>query len=370
MRKFIFILSQSVFALALFLLASCTAAPIFSNPTAQPTALNLELEKGYHAEKVFQGLYQPTQMILAPDGALWIAQLNGDENAGKGQVVRVGLQDKTMRVLLENLDKPTGIAILNNALWIQQKRSLLRAALNEEGTVSTPEIILNDLPFNTRSEGTLTVSPRGTLIFETSGNRVGNDAEKDSAMLWELDPSDPKNPTPIATGLKNAYAHTFDEQGNLWATEIADDFVNGYAPPDELNWIVRNENYGWPRCFGYRLYATNYGGTEAECSNTFGAGLIFPPHSTPTSIVLSPFDRDKLLVALWGPTTPSVVRVPLNRNGNFASPITIAPLLTGLAHPQHLLVLADKSLLVSDFETGTLYRITQLYIFPTPYPIP
>lgn len=87
------------------------------------------------------------------------------------------------------------------------------------------------------------------------------------------------------------------------------------------------------------------------------------PRSTPTSVVPSPWEPDTLLVALWGSTQPgaaqpAVVRVPVTITGDKAIAGDVTPFLTGLARPQHLLVLDDHSLLVSDFETGVIYRIT------------
>jgi glucose/arabinose dehydrogenase len=137
---------------------------------------------------------------------------------------------------------------------------------------------------------------------------------------------------------------------------VADDPVDGGPPPDELNLIVPGGDYGWPACYGAQEPAGNYGGTEAGCGDTLPAVAVFPAHSTPTSVVASPWEEDVLLVALWGPTEPSVVRVQV---GGHEEGVTadVSTFLTGLAHPQSLLVLPDGSLLVSDFGNGNVYRI-------------
>jgi glucose/arabinose dehydrogenase len=344
----------------IFLLA-ILAVPLVGCATPQPemTAAPppLTLPTGYAAEILASDLRGPTQMIVGPEGALWVAQLNGDENAGAGQVIAISIQTGEKRVLLDGLLKPTGLAIADGALWIASGRDLLRAPISGAGVAEPPETLLNDLPFNGRSNGTLTVSPTGNIIFETSGNRIGNKAEAGSAQLWELDPQTPSQPRSLATGLKNAYGHVFDAASRLWATEVADDPVNGEEPPDELNLIVEGGNFGWPGCFGDRQAAINYGGTDSACQTTRPAVVAFPPQSTPTGVAVSPWEADTLLVALWGPTDPAVVRVQLELNGAEAAGI-VSPFITGLTHPQHLLVLADDSLLVSDHETGMIYRIT------------
>ena len=308
------------------------------------------------AETVVTGLQGPTQMILGPDGRLWTAQLAGGENAGTGQIVAVSLETGEREVLLENLFKPTGLAVLDSYLWIAAGNSLLRAPLQGE-EVGALETVLSNLPFNGRSNGTLTVTPDGKLLFETSGRRQGNGTFPGSATLWELSPDALTEPTPLATGFKGAYGHSYDAAGNLFSTDIGDDPVNGRPPPDELDLVVVGGDYGWPQCFGNREAALNYGGTPAKCAETRPPLTLFAPQSTPTSVVLSPFEENVLLVALWGPVNPRVVRVPYDPGTFQAGEVT--DFVGGLTLPQSLLVLPDGSLLVSDFASGTVYRVTR-----------
>ena len=312
----------------------------------------LSLPEGYSASVVAEGLTGPTQMIVGPDDRLWLAQLAGGENSGTGQVIALSLETGEREVLLDNLLKPTGIAVLDNDLWIAAGRNLLRAPLTEAG-VGEPETVLRDLPFNGRSNGTLTVTPENQLLYETSGRRMGNGAQEGSGTLWRLDPNDPTNPVPIATGLKGAYAHTF-EGDQLFSTEIGDDPVNGHAPPDELNLITQGGDYGWPQCFGDQQAAQNYGGTPEQCAQTQAPLALFARNSTPTSVVVSPFEDNVLLVALWGPADIGVKRVFYSgeREGE------VEPFITGVQIPQDLLVTGD-SLLISDFARGLIYRISQ-----------
>jgi len=339
--------------LAIVLAGCASPRPSDREPTG------LVLPPGYHAEVFAEGLDGPTQMIVGPDGEIWVAQLAGEENAGQGQVIAVRTDSNEKRVLLDELLKPTGIAVTGDAVWIAAGRDVLRARLNASGEAGEPEVVLADLPFNGRSNGTLTVTPDGHLVFETSGNRIGDSAEEGSATLWELDPADPSNPHVLATGLKNAYGHTVAASGRLWVTDVADDPVNGEPPPDELNLVVNGADFGWPRCFGERQPARNYNGTDSECANTRASVTTFAPRSTPTSVAVSPWEEDVLLVALWGPTEPSVVRVKIAAAGDNAIVQEVTPFITGLKHPQHLLVLDDGSLLASDFEDGIIYRVTR-----------
>ena len=320
----------------------------------------LELPAGFAAEVLVEGLVGSTQMAKGPRGRLWAAQMAGDENAGMGQVLVIDLERNERIVAVDGLLKPTGIALLGGYLWIAVKRDLLRVPLDEEGVPGPAETVLDSLPFDGRSSGTLTVSPQRKLIFETSGARFGGTPVQGSATLWQLDPAYPHEPEPLATGLRSAYGHTFDAAGRLWVTEIGRDLVNGAAPPDELNLIASGSDYGWPQCYGAQQPALNYGGAQVRCLATRSPTALFAPGAEPTSVAVSPWDDDALLVALRG--EGAVVRVRLHGQGD-AVVGEVEPFIKGLARPQHLLVWDEDSLLVSDAGTGRIYRI---YTEPVP----
>ncbi|MFO7632714.1 MAG: PQQ-dependent sugar dehydrogenase [Caldilinea sp.] len=344
--------------LVALLLAACTgAARPAPRPTA-PTALavDLILPSGFTAEVVVNSLNGPTQMIAGPDGRLWVAQLNGSENAGTGQVLSINLETGDRRVQLDDLYKPTGIAAHNARLWIASGRDLLAAPIGADASVGPPGPVLTDLPFNGRSNGTLTVTPHGEIVCETSGRRLGNEAVPGSASLWALTPQDPTNPRALATGLKGAYSHTVDAQGRIWTTEIGDDPIDEGFPPEELNLVVVGADFGWPQCAGDRQPVQRYGGTPERCAETRQPVALFPPGVTPTSVASAPWDEAILLVALWN--TGEIVQVKVSFEGDNAVG-ELSSFLTGLRNPQHLLAWRDGSLYVSDFATGSIYQITK-----------
>ncbi len=348
-------------AVFLFLAGCGGEAAATAVPTPQPNQTPLVLPEGFTAEVAATGLFRPTQMIWGPDGRLWVAQLYAGESDAAGQVVAVDLTTNAQEVLLEGLNKPTGLAILDNALWIATEDELLRMELDSDFRPQTPQVILTDMPNNGRSNGTLTVTPDGQLLYETSGRRSGNEASAGSGTLWQLDPAQPDNPTVLATGLKNAYAHVFDGNGRVWITEIGDGSVTGAdfdgQPPEELNLVVAGANYGWPQCFGTQEPALNRDGTPEICGQTEPPVTLFPPQTTPTSIVVAPWDDSVLLVALWVGGEVTAVQLEEGTDGRFTG--TNSTFLTGIATPQHLLPTPDGELLVSDHSSGTIYRITR-----------
>ena len=331
-----------------FFLLVLTALVTFSFSTAQTP----KLPDGYSAETLVTGLRSPTQMTFGPDGRLWVAQLAGGENAGTGQVVAVNLKTNQQEVLLRDLFKPTGLAVTQTDLWVMAGNRLLRAPLLNNGVedgVGEPEVVLQNLPNNGRSLGTLTLTPDGGLLFETSGALTANGLQKDSGILWRVNLENPKNPEPLATGFKGAYGHTFAPNGTLYTTEIGDDWMNGAPPPDELDVINSGADYGWPKCYGRQLPAKNTGGTADFCGTTQPPLALFAPGATPTSVAASPFAAGKLFASLW--TLSKVVQVDV-RTGE------VTPFMTNITLPQDLLSDGD-TLLVSSFANGTVYRVSK-----------
>lgn len=338
-------------ALVLGVVAAVLSAACVSG-AARDTAGSVETEapvavadERLAIQRVATGLDGPTQMIAGPDGRLWVAQLAGGENAGRGQVVAVDVASGAQDVLVDDLDKPTGLAWLDTSLWIATPTALLRADGQPPGR---PEPAVTGLPNNGRSNGTLTLTPGGALLYETSGRERDGAAVDGSGALWVLDPRRPDTRAQVASGLKNAYAHVYDDRGQLWATEVAEP-IGGVAAPDELNQIVLGGDYGWPACVGRQVPVEAFGGDDGRCARTRAPLLTFDEiGATPTSIVVSPFDDGHFVVALW-----NVGRVVTVATDGDAPP---EDLVTGLTRPQHLLVDGD-TLLVSDHERGSIWRV-------------
>lgn len=346
----------------------------------------------------------PTQMAMTPSGHVLVGELNGAENDGTGRIIQLapdsadpdtadpdsadpdsadsadpdsadpdsdrrGADDRV--VLQTGLDKPTGIAVIDDSLWIMERDQLSVTSL----TPGAPRtVVLSDLPNNGRSQGTLTVTPDGALLFATSGRRQGPDPVDGSGTIYRLeDPaaaaeaaraSSPTangvltEPTIVATGFKNAYAHVFDADERLWSVEMSDGTFDGDRAPDELLQVRQGDNAGWPQCIGDNTPVIEFDGTPEVCASAPRSHALFQPGATPTSVIVSPFDENELWLTLWIPG--HVVAVPLNAAPSPHEPETI---ITDIESPQHLLAFATAegapSVLLADHETGTIFRITK-----------
>ncbi|CAM4162281.1 PQQ-dependent sugar dehydrogenase [Psychrobacter arenosus] len=139
----------------------------------------------------------------------------------------------------------------------------------------------------------LLFSPDGRYLYISSGERQEKDPAQDMAMnlgkivRLNTDGSIPKdNPfaqsdsNPVtqqiwSLGHRNVLGMRFDDNGNLWAHEM------GPRGGDELNLIVKGQNYGWPEVSNGR----NYSGIPIPDHDT---GPEFAPPKISWSPVISP----------------------------------------------------------------------------------
>ena len=299
------------------------------------------------------GFDGPTQMTWTDDGDLVIAELNGAENDATGRVLLVDGDNRSERVVLQDgLNKPTGVAITGDRLWIMEQRRLSFTTLEPGAPM---EVVADELPFNGRSEGTLTALTDGTLLYNTSGSKRGAERTPGSGTLFAVADAatSTSDTTVVATGFKHAYAHLMDPEGQLWTVEMTDGTFDDERASDELVAIAPGDDAGWPFCVDNNRPVDEFGGTDDLCSQSPASHALFGPGATPTSLVIAPWDDSLFVVALWLPG--EVVTVPRARSGEPHQPIV---LLDGIESPQHLL--ADgETLLISDHETGQILVVSE-----------
>ena len=304
-----------------------------------------------HLTELAVGFDGPTQIAVAPDRWLLVAELNGGEGEGSGRIMAVSLDEPSERtVLIDDLLTPTGVAVDGDRLWVMEQRRLTVGPLDDP---SDRSVVLDDLPFNGRSQGTLTALPGGGIVYDTSGSRDASRPEElkpGSGTLWSLTSPD-SQPRVYATGFKHAYGHVVDADGELWSTEMSDGRLDGAVPPDELVRVHPGDDFGYPRCVGDRVPVAELGADDDTCVGTPPSHALFEPGATPTSVAIAPWDPDVLIVALWN--RGEVVSVPSTETGR---PHRGEVLLTDVGSPQHLVADGDR-LLLSDFSGGRVLAI-------------
>lgn len=302
------------------------------------------------AQAVATGFEFPTQLFVGDD-QWFLAQLSGAENDATGSILRIDPDDLDAQplVLLEDLDKPTGVAVFAGELWVMERQRLSRGPL--DGT--NREVVVDDMAFNSRSQGTLTVDG-DRLLFNTSGSLrrldpANTNPQDSSGVLWSIDSEG--EVSAIASGFKHAYAQTRSADGTLWATEMTDGQFDGRPAEDEIVAIEEGADHGWPSCVGNNRPVTERDGTEDSCASVPNSHALFDVSATPTSIVVAPWDDALLVVTLWNEGT--VVTIPVAPG---AVPHSGTVVYQGVDRPQHLAIDGDRLLLV-DFNGGQILEL-------------
>lgn len=320
----------------IMLLAGCTTA-----------VQDVEVPDGFSVGLVAGGFDGPTQIALAPNDRLLVAQLAGGENDRAGQIVSVSMADPSDRtVLFDGLDKPTGVAVLEDDVWVMQRRSLWRGPLGG----GSLEPVLENLPFNGRSQGTLTATADGRVLFDTSGALSDGMVVEGSGTLWSIGTDG--TPQEVATGFKHAYAHVVGPDGVLWTTEVSDGTFDGEPAADEVLEVRPGVDHGWPKCVGDNRPVAEFGATGSACTGVPSSLAVFDPGATPTSVAIAPWDPDTLLVALWNRD------VVVSIDTTVLAPVEPQVFATGIDRPQHLLVHGDR-LLVVEHAKGRILSVAR-----------
>jgi len=312
--------------------------------TASSSTTTDKAPVGNESTVIVDDLSGPTQFTDGPGRWLLIAQLAGDEDANTGQVLAVDTATGERIVLYENLEKPTGVAWLDGFVWIMEKRRLVRGEWLGTGTTPGPlTVMVDELPFNGRSEGTLTVTPDNLILYETSGSISNGVVDDGSGTLWVFDPESLTS-SKVATGLKNAYAHTFLEDGRVLTTEIGDNIAD--APVEEVNILPYSGpsgppvDAGWPSCAG-----------DSDCDGVVSPIAIFDRNTTPTGITA---DGAFVYVALL--VTGEIHRFEVTSDGIERAPTTV--IASGFQGPHTILLRPDGTLWISEHFAGRIVAIT------------
>jgi hypothetical protein len=276
-----------------------------------------------------------------------VAELNGTEGGATGRVLHYASFDADPVVLIDGLLTPTGVAVDGDRLWVMEQRTLTVGPLADPADRS---VVLDELPFNGRSEGTISAVPGGGILFDTSGRRERDRLATGSGSLFYLSGPD-ADPIEFATGFKHAYAQTPLGDGRWFVTEISDGQLNGGVPPDELLIVAEGDDFGYPRCIGDGEPVLAFEVPAAECAALPGSHALLPKGSTPTGVAIAPWDPDLVLVALWN--AGRIVVVPVAAADQPHEPEVVVDAIT---HPQHLLADGDR-VLVTDHTGGRILAI-------------
>ena len=252
--------------------------------TAKTLAFTILPETGgeFSLQEVASGLSVPVQMATAPDGRIFVNELN----TGNIRVVTptailpwqlqaapfatlpvvTGVEKGLLGIAVDpNFSANGFIYVFYTASGPVNRVVRFTATTSNGDTVATPglpTVIVDNLPAaDAHNGGIIQFGPDGMLYIFVGENEVAADAQSLSSLRGKIlrFKSDgtipPNNPffntlqAPFSAiysyGHRNSFGLTFHPHTNdLWETE------NGARRDDQINRIIAGGNYGWPICTG------------------------------------------------------------------------------------------------------------------------
>jgi glucose/arabinose dehydrogenase len=282
--------------------------------------------------------------------------------------------------VFKNLRNPHGIAFDPQdptAIYIAEEHRVVKGSLDN----SVPLQKLADLPTQGGGHFTRTIklSPDDRLYVSIGSScNVCRESDPRRAAIYVMnkDGSDFKQ---YAKGLRNAVFFTWNDlDGRMWATEMGRDLLGDNTPPEEINVIEQDKNYGWPNCYGNNIHDSNFDKNtyiRNPCMEPFETApkVEMQAHSAPLGLDFMPEEgwpesmRHDLIVAFHGswnrtqPTGYKLVRIKLDDKGNYeGTEDFISGWLTqsgALGRPVDVLIQPGGTMFVSDDKAGLVYKI-------------
>lgn len=274
------------------------------------------------------------------------------------------------------------VAFLKNDLYVAANDGIyrFRNAVTDDLTIgSQPEKIVALPTGGQHTSRTMAFGPDGRM-YVTAGSScnfcVEADPRRAAMMRFEADGS---GQTIYARGLRNSVGFAWHPvTGELWANDNGGDGLGDDVPPEEIDIVQQDGDYGWPDCYGdQRPVNWGSGARTSRCASTRGPEVESQAHSAPLGLSFytgSQFPASYLndgMVAFHGswnrnePAGYKVVRVRASSGHGLGSEDFLWGFLdpgtrTRSGRPVHALTGPDGAVYVSDDATGNIYRVAYL----------
>ncbi|MEM7007900.1 MAG: sorbosone dehydrogenase family protein [Thermodesulfobacteriota bacterium] len=328
------------------------------------------MPEGFVIEEYAKDLGSPRFMALSPDQGLFVTII------GEGTVVALSEKNGTVisnKVVAKGLKRPHGIAFHDGYLYIGETNQIVRFKYNGlNNDLGEKEILVPDLPTKGHFTRTVSFGPDGKMYVSIGSSCNVCIEDERRATIMRFDP-DGKNGEIFARGLRNSVGIAWHPvTGELWATDNGRDWLGDNLPPDEVNIVSENKDYGWPYCYGDKIPDPDYGNPN-RCQSTIAPVVEIQAHSAPLGLSFyegemfpEEYSGD-LFVAYHGswnrsiPTGYKVVRIKMKDGKPIETLDFAAGWLTATkkyGRPVDILVGKKGELYVSDDLEGIIYKIS------------
>jgi len=351
-------------------------------PFSAELLAQLSVPDGFEVTVFAQGLDNPRSMAFGADGTLYVTEPAGNSVLGLRDTDGDGQADESFPAAA-GLPSVHGIVFHDGRVYLAGEKAVWAGDVAENGEFTGIEIILDNLPDGDQHfRRTIGIGPDGLLYVSLGSScNVCIETSRENATIIRANLDGTGRQT-FASGLRNTNGFVWHpETDELWGWDMGSDFRGDDQPPDELNLIVQDGNYGWPYCFGeqqadmYGPYVSP-GATFAQyCANTLAPALTYTAHASPIQQIFYTGDmfpedmRGDAFVTFrgsWNRDPASgyeVVRTDYDDNGQ---PVSAEPFVSGwlidegaghFGRVAGIVMMEDGSLLISEDTNGIIYRV-------------
>ncbi len=343
----------------------------------------LKVPAGWEVMAAATGLGKPRMLLAGRNGELYVTR----RDAGDVLLLKDVNGDnkfEEMITVVADFKGVHGIAMKDNQMYLCNNRELKRFPILADGKLGAEELIFNDLPDGGQhGNRTMAFGPDG-LLYLSVGSTCNdcNETNKENATMLVIDVVN-KTRSIYARGLRNTIGFDWDRNGQLYGVDNGGDAKGEDWPPEELNMISKDKDYGWPLVYAKREVDQTredpVGTTKEAYAKTTEPSLFeFPAHSAPIAFsfmknasTLAPTEQDDALVCWhgsWNRRNPDGFKVQqiIFENGkpvgtrDFLSGFLSADKRSRFGRPAGLVVTPEGAVYISDDANGVIYCVKKI----------
>jgi len=279
------------------------------------------------------------------------------------------------QLLLEGLNRPHGISIHDDWLYIAETNAVLRIKYNakQRKFIGTPNYIIRDsFPGGGNHwVRTVKIGPDNKLYVSVGSSCnacIETSSKRASILQYDLDG---KNETLFATGLRNTTGFDWHPTSQLmFGVDNGRDYLGDNTPAEELNQINLGQHYGWPYAYGNNIIDQDFKKDSLSRITMTPPAHELTAHSAPLGLLFlnyNPTLKGTALVALhgsWNRSSKSGYKV-VSLSFSSDNKITQKDFISGfesndvvIGRPVDLAEDKQGNIYLSDDYSGRIYKIT------------
>lgn len=333
---------------------------------------DINLPDGFNIEVWVDDVPNARSLALGDDGTVFVATRRD------GRIYAVVTEadgQRTTTTLASKLKMPNGIAFHDGDLYVAENHRILRYPDIEQRLTDVPQavVVVDDLPTESHHGWRyIDFGPDGKLYISIGA--PCNVCERQGfANITRMNPDGSEREI-IAYGIRNSVGFTWHpDTGRLWFTDNGRDMLGDDLPPGELNQVTSTgQHFGFPYCHAGEIPDPDFG-KKRDCAEFVAPELKLGPHVAPLGMLF--YSGDMFPQEYYG-SVFIAEHGSWNRSRKIGYRVTTAAMRDG--HPQSygvfadgwlqgedvsgrpvdLLMLRDGSILISDNQSGAIYRVS------------